>query len=206
MQISGTKLIQGVGVNDTDYKITRNETYFDEYGNKKSKQIWKCPFYSVWYSIFNRAYSGKFRCYLGCSVHEDWIYFSKFKSWMEDQDWQGKFLDKDLLVPGNKTYGPNTCVFVSRAVNNFLTDRKSLRGDYPLGVYYHKQCGKYVASCNNLFGESIHLGIFDDIEEAHRTYKFYKYEKAIELASMQDNTIVSKALISRYNPYNREII
>lgn len=50
----------------------------------------------------------------GCSVCEEWLTFSNFKRWMEQQDYEGKALDKDLLVSQNKTYSSETCVFVPR--------------------------------------------------------------------------------------------
>ena len=61
--------------------------------------------------------------YKGCSVCEEWLTFSNFKSWMEQQDWEGKQLDKDLLVYKNKIYSPETCVFVSSVINSFFVEK-----------------------------------------------------------------------------------
>jgi len=36
---------------------------------------------------------------------------------MERQDWEGKHLDKDILIPGNKIYSPDRCIFVSSLIN-----------------------------------------------------------------------------------------
>ena len=55
-----------------------------------------------------------------------------FKDWMENQDWEGNQLDKDLLFEGNKVYGPKTCVFVTRMVNNFTLDSGAARENYRL--------------------------------------------------------------------------
>ena len=50
---------------------------------------------------------------------------------MEQQDYDGKHLDKDLLVCNNKVYSPETCVFVPREINQFLTKSNNSRGKYP---------------------------------------------------------------------------
>ena len=68
---------------------------------------------------------------------------------MEKQDWEGKFIDKDLLFPGNKVYGPDTCVFVTRQLNNLFTDHGG-RGPHKQGVYKHGQSKRYV---KRTFGE-----------------------------------------------------
>lgn len=106
-------LICGFGVNDADY-----------YTQTKSPR-WRCPYYQTWHSMLNRCYNEKHLrrqpAYLGCSVCGEWHKFSVFKAWMIKQDWEGKELDKDLLVQGNKVYGPETCVFVSGLVNKFIT-------------------------------------------------------------------------------------
>lgn len=91
------------------------------------------------------------RCYLKSNelnyadkfVTEEWRIASNFKSWMEQQDWEGKELDKDLLVYKNKVYSPETCVFVSKEVNNFLIKSSRNRGLYPIGVSYDKTREKF---------------------------------------------------------------
>lgn len=40
-----------------------------------------------------------------------------FRDWALAQDWEGNQLDKDILVSGNKVYGPETCCFVPRYLN-----------------------------------------------------------------------------------------
>ncbi len=105
-----SKLVYGVGVNDADYKVQKFKTE-----NGKKIQLWICPFYSKWKEMLRRCYSIQEKerspCYTQASTVEHWHIFSNFKSWMETQDWEGKQLDKDLLVKDNKTYGPDTCLF-----------------------------------------------------------------------------------------------
>ncbi|WCO82202.1 hypothetical protein vBPpSSYP_220 [Pseudomonas phage vB_PpS_SYP] len=119
-----------------------------------------------------------------------------FREWMMQQDWENKDLDKDLLLPGNKVYGPDTCVFVDKATNYFLTDSKAIRGEYPIGVTKgHKD--KYYAYIKEN-GERKHLGTFDSPEEAHEAWYSRKRELAIALSLTQTDRRVADALLLRF--------
>lgn len=147
---------------------------------------------------YSRKILEKHPTYNRCRVALEWKSFSNFKLWMEKQDWQGKFLDKDLL--SGDIYSPNTCLFVTRQVNNFMTEVKSSRGEYPTGVSFHKRDLKYQASCNDN-GKSIFLGYFDDVATAKNEYDRCKSELAIRLAGKQTDNKVAEALIIRYNQH-----
>jgi len=99
-----------------------------------------CPYYACWNNMLVRCYSRSYLqrhpTYEGCSVEESWLTFSNFKAWMKQQDWKGKFLDKDILVLGNKVYSKDTCLFVSTAINNLLTDCRKSKGSCSLGVSF----------------------------------------------------------------------
>ena len=200
------KLTLGVGVNDADYVVKVSQELGIVDGKRKKKLLWVCPFYMRWRNMLQRCYSEDYHkktpTYKGCSVCEEWKYFSKFKAWMETQDWQGKELDKDLLFPKNKLYSPNTCVFVDRIVNSFLVERDASRGEFPIGVYWSKWHNKYMARCQNPFtGKYEYLGVFIDPEEAHQAWLKRKQELAQNLASMQTDTRIALALINRYTDY-----
>lgn len=185
------KLVHGIGINDSDYKVQPTLNGVKVY----------CPYYTTWVGILQRSYSEKFksRCptYQGCSVVPEWHKFTTFRSWMLTQDWEGKQLDKDLLVEGNKVYGPDTCIFVSKQVNMFITTKPS-RGKLPVGVRLEKTTGRYAAQCHELSKGVRHLGQFDCPNEAHKVYMLYKQKQAEELASMQTDNRVSNAILSRY--------
>jgi len=120
------KLVCGIGVNDADYAV------HPWVGNKR---VW-CPYYKQWSSIINGNYSKKaIKLKTNCIVVKEWHYFMCFRKWMKIQDWKGKSLDKDIIVPGNKVYGPEVCAFVPQAVNNIFLDRK--KRELPMGVYYN---------------------------------------------------------------------
>lgn len=185
-----TTLIYGVAINDADYRVIHTNT--------EGKQV-KCPIYAKWMSMLTRVYDSKIHLkrptYAGCSVHPDWLLFSNFRQWMLQHNWEGKHLDKDLLVPGNKEYGPNTCLFVSDALNNLLTLRQRNRGDFPLGVSITTINGYpyYVASCS-FYGKQKRLGYFKTPEEASACYIKAKNSYIQELAAEEPDKRVADAL------------
>lgn len=200
------KLVYGVGINDANYVVVKYETISYVEGKRKRKLIWICPYYRAWGNMLKRCYSTKYQdkkpTYKDCSVSEWWLRFSNFKSWMECQDWEGKQLDKDLLFEGNKVYSVDTCVFVTPLVNSFTTDRSNSRGEWLIGVYWNKEKNKFMSSCRNPFtkkGEN--LGYFTCEREAHKAWLKRKLELACELAAIQTDERIAKALIERYTNY-----
>lgn len=187
------KLIYGFGINDADYPVDPRPG-----GIERDP----CKFYVRWHSMIQRCYSetyqNKYPTYKGCSVCPEWKYFSKFKAWMETQDWQDKELDKDLLVKGNKVYSPETCVFISPTLNYFLNDQKSSRGDLPLGVTKVTcKAVRYQARCNYI-GKTIYLGSYDTAEEAHLAWLVKKAEFANLFAEKETDQRIINALLTRY--------
>ena len=133
--------------------------------------------------MLKRCYSNKYLesnpTYIGTSVCSEWLYATAFKKWMDKQDWQGKCLDKDIIVPKSKLYSPDTCAFVLKATNSFVTASDAIRGDYPVGVNLCKRTGKYLAQCGNPFtGKREHLGYFSTQEDAHEAWRKRKHELA----------------------------
>lgn len=198
------RVIFGIGVNDATYKTTTTETF-----EGKRKRTWICPYYNVWRGMIRRCYyeqgRAKTESYLNTVVCEDWLLFSQFKDWMEQQSWEGKQLDKDLLVRGNKVYSPETCVFISKGLNLFLTERQKSRGDYLIGCHFENKIGKFKAVCSNPYkGKQETLGFFTSETEAHEAWLERKLQLAKLLAAEQDNQRVAKALIDRYENYLME--
>lgn len=201
------KLVFGVGINDADYVVKVWESFGYVNGKRKQKLVWICPYYRVWSGMLARCYSVKFQerqpTYKGCSVSEEWLTFSNFKSWMEVQDFEGKQLDKDLLFVGNKVYSSESCVFVTKVVNSFTTDRGAARGEWPVGVSWSKERGKFASNCRNPFTKKQeNLGYFNCPNEAHQAWLKRKLDLAHLLASEQTDPRVAKALIERYTNYN----
>jgi hypothetical protein len=125
---------------------------------------------------------------------------------MERQDWKGKDLDKDLLVPGNKIYSPDLCVMILPNLNKFLTDRKAKRGDSPLGASFHKSSGKFQANCYDPFsGRQVYLGLFSDSDSAHLAWKAKKHELACRYADTVSDPKIASALRLRYAPKSDQL-
>ncbi|PCJ39003.1 MAG: AP2 domain-containing protein [SAR86 cluster bacterium] len=182
------KLIYGIGVNDSDYVtriIIRGKSY-------------TCPFYSIWKAMIKRSYSIKYQeknpSYKGCSVYQVWLLFSNFKIWMETQDWKGKDLDKDILVPGNKIYSPDLCVFVTHALNNLIVTNKLVRGGYPIGVCFIKAKKKFNARVK-INEKRVHLGYFNTEESASKAYNIAKHDHVARIANKQKDERVKKGLL-----------
>ncbi len=198
------RLVCGVGTNDADYVTQKNETIGYVDGKLKLKQVWVCPYYRAWRNMLERCYSAKMQnrypTYIGCTVSGEWHTFSNFKAWMEKQDFEGKHLDKDLLFEGNKVYSAETCVFVTGSVNNFTIDSGAARGEWQTGVDWYKPSEKFRARCCNPFTKKKdHLGYFTCEQEAHEAWLKRKLELAHELAAIQTDPRVAKALIDRYS-------
>ena len=198
------KLVCGVGINDLPYRTQVWEWVTENGGKKIRKLVFLCPYYEAWRSMLKRCYSKKSLernpSYNGTSVCREWLSATAFKAWMEQQDWQGKSLDKDIIVPGNKLYSPETCAFVLKATNSFVTASDASRGDYPIGVYLCKPTGKYQAQCRNPFTrEQEYLGYFSTPEEAHECWRKRKHELAQLVADTESDVRVVEALRKCYS-------
>ena len=198
------KLVHGVGVNDLGYRTQVKEWVTKNGGKRIQKSVFTCKYYAAWTSMLKRCYSKKFLesrpSYIGTSVCSEWLYATAFRKWMEQQDWNGKCLDKDIIVPGSKLYSPETCAFVLKATNLFVTARDACRGDYPVGVSLCKPTGRYLARCKNPFtGKKEHLGYFSTPEEAHEAWRKRKHELAQLVAATESDTRVVEALKKRYS-------
>lgn len=180
--------VQGVGMNDADYVVRPIIA---------GKRI-MCPIYQKWESMLKRCYSTKYQekhpTYVGCSVVDEWLVFSNFRSWMITKDWEGKALDKDLLVEGNKVYGPDTCTFICRELNNLFNDRAAARGDLPLGV--HKNGSNYRVQISES-GKQLSLGVFTTPEEAHLAWRKAKAGIILISRELTDDIRVKESLTSK---------
>lgn len=169
----------GFGINDSSY-ITSMQI---------SGKTVHCPFYRAWHDMVNRCYSSKVKdrqpAYIGCSVINEWLIFSNFKKWMIKQDWKGKQLDKDIIIPGNKVYGPNACIFVSGGINKLLTNNASRRGGLQLGVCAHKDKGKFRAQCR-VDSKTKHIGIFSTSLDAEAAYLEFKSDLIRKIAGEEE--------------------
>jgi hypothetical protein len=138
--------------------------------------------YQVWYSIFRRCFDPKYQteAYAKTSVEPIWHSFQNFAEWFNENYIDGWELDKDILVKGNKVYGPDTCCFVPKEVNNLMITSPSKRGIYPIGVSYCNTYKQFVSSCQTTLGQQ--KKYFPNSELAFEYYKLLRENYIIEIA------------------------
>lgn len=194
------KLIVGGGI----YEKGRHEAW-DAKSKRNTKE------YETWYGFLKRCSAaiqatGKFKSYVGCSVHPDFIKFQDFAEWCQHQIGFGNdgwALDKDILVRGNKVYGPDTCVFVPSELNSLLTHVQSTKGDLPTGVSIKPiRVPKYKTDYDKtpvykaqimISGAVTFLGYFDTPEAAEAVYKVAKTKEIRRRAELVKDQIDPRA-------------
>lgn len=164
-------LIAGWGVNDSTGDVKNN------------------PHYQKWDSMLRRCYKPCSQnvsiIYEVCTVDERWKHFSEFEKWSKLNYVEGYQLDKDLLVAGNKVYGPDFCRYVPAFVNSSVVTHDRGRGECPLGVSKMKPCKRSTNGRKKPFivkltddGITRNFGYFSDPLEGH---KIWQIEKAKQL-------------------------
>lgn len=155
--------------------------------------------YQSWQDMLERCYNPKLHIksptYIGCTVHPDWHNFQNFAEWYTNHEYYGLgyHLDKDLLIEGNKMYSSDTCCLVPVALNSLLNDRSNDRGEYPQGVSWHKQRGKYFAQIS-IDGKRKHLGLFSCPVKAEKTYIKAKRDYIKEVVTEWQGVVDDKVL------------
>lgn len=97
-------LLYGVGIDDsTDSADTESWSY----------NTWKRMLESCYDENSTRSRAS----YADCTVKKCWHRFSDFRGWFDRNCIAGHQLDKDILVPGNRVYSPDTCCFVPQYIN-----------------------------------------------------------------------------------------
>ena len=172
------KLVQGVGISDLPHPVRVNGKLLKSYG--------------VWSAMLMRCYSASYQknnpTYVGCSVDKDWQLFSNFERWFLANYTEGCALDKDILFPGNKIYSAETCVFVPQKLNKLLLDAKAARGEYPIGVCFHKRDQKFQARVCTEAGRK-HLGYFATALAAHQAWQLAKSDNITAAVETNDPRI-----------------
>ena len=163
-----------------------------------------CESYLRWHDMLNRCYNEKFHerqpQYKGCTVCEEWLNYSNFKVWYDQNIIMGMSLDldKDILFKRNKEYSPSTVAFVPHLINTLFINGKKNRGDLPIGVHFDKEKNKYRAEMS-FAGSSIKLGTFDTSESAFARYKEYKEDFIKDIAEQYKDEIPDKVYQAMMN-------
>ena len=179
--------VYGAGFNDVGFQTTID-----------GKHIWQ---YKLWVSMlqrcFDEVYKQRHPTYENITCCDEWLSFANFLEWINKQvGYAGKpvgfALDKDIIVKGNQTYSPEFCSLVPQAVNNLLIDSGAARGEFPVGVCFHKATGKFQAYLN-CFGKRKYLGYYTTVEDASFAYKVAK-EAHIKIVATQYKDVLKPAV------------
>lgn len=187
------KLVYGVGINDVMIPyftgtrtwrtwsgiIRRTDNRDPKWINKQNKQS-----------------------YVDCTLDPRWYKLSVFKEWIEQwDDFENKEVDKDILIPGNKIYGPDTCLMVRPIVNAWF--KPTIKGDLPRGVCWNsswrrgKSPNPYRTQITPIGGKRTSLGCYDTVEEASAVFEKSRKEQIQILIETETDLKVKNAMIER---------
>ena len=154
--------------------------------------------YRRWVAMLHRCYgnfSKKHPTYSVCSVCEEWLVFSNFEKWFNENYKDGYELDKDLLSgKENKVYSPETCCFLPQRINKLILTNKGRRSNI---IGSSKKGDKWESFISALDEDGkkkrIHLGYFNSPQEAFAAYKLAKESYVKEVAQKYyDNGDITK--------------
>ena len=163
--------------------------------------------YNSWSNMINRCYNpyvlNKRPTYIDCYVESDLHCFQNFGDWFDENYYEvpneKMHLDKDILCKGNKIYSKDTMIFVPEKINSLFTKDNKTRGEYPIGVTYHKKNNnlRVICSITNENGETElkHLGCFP-LNRPFQAFTCYKNFKENYIKQVADK-YYSKGLIPK---------
>ena len=144
--------------------------------------------YKIWHSMLQRCYSDnvktreRSKTYGDVAVCQEWLTYTNFLVWFENNYKEGSYLDKDLTIIGSKEYSPETCSFVTNLINCLLWRTTSNKGEWPIGVHKDVKSGKFVAQLSVKGLKRKWLGYHNTPEEAFIAYKEAKENLIREVA------------------------
>ena len=167
--------------------------------------------YDIWRGMLMRCYDEKVHnrepLYKGCSVCDEWLNYSNFKKWYEDNYYivnnEKMHLDKDILHKGNKVYSSENCIIVPERINELFVKNNKRRGEFPLGVYFNKPENKFISTCRiidiNGVSKKKHIGYHNTPEDAfYLGYKPFKENYIKQVAEKYKEFIPNKLYDALY--------
>lgn len=184
-----------------------------KFNHKNSKKE-----YEYWKYIIRRCYDPYFInehiTYKDCFIEEYLLNFQNFIEWFKinyfEIEKETMEIDKDILKKGNKIYDREHMIFVPKRINSLFVKCDKSRGEYPIGVSWHKSTNKFIARCNildeNNKNKRIHLGIYNTQEEAFKVYKNFKENYIKQVADeYYSKGLIPKKLYDAMYKYEVEI-
>ena len=166
--------------------------------------------YRYWCSMLERGFSEEFKknfpTYKDVIVNSECCCFQDFGEWFDNNyyeiEGETMCLDKDILIKGNKEYSFDRMIFVPHRINSLFTKSDIARGDYPIGVGYKKETGRYQAYCSVLIDDKKklkHIGYYDTPEQAFQAYKQFKEAYIKQVADEYKDNIPQRLYDAMYN-------
>lgn len=151
--------------------------------------------YKHWTHMIQRCYveAEEFKNYADVWVKPEWHNFQNFTNWalMQvgfDKNWQ---IDKDILVQGNKEYGPDVCCFVPARINSLVIKSN------PEGKATDR-FGTTYFSIRGADGVRINKG-FKDRNEGKAWYKIEREKIIKNVADQYKNVLDSRVYEALYS-------
>lgn len=181
---------------DDDYKYRYYTTYINfthgKLTNPYDKSIYGVGFigngnydshhisYPVWFNMIKRCYkeqkSYDDESYNDCVVDAEWHNFQNFAKWYEENMYvcnEKLVIDKDIKTHGNRIYTKENCMLLPERINLLFIKEKARRSNLPIGVYFQKEKGNYVAMCS-VDRKTKYIGSYSNPQIAFNHYKEFK--------------------------------
>jgi hypothetical protein len=169
-------MVYGVGVSNTNARI-----------NGVMRQD-----YRMWSAILERCYSPKSHIrkptYKNSTVCNEWLDFSEFKKWFDQNYVAGFQIDADLFRDGSRVYSPSTCCMIPAKINMALQKMHSHNTSGYAGVQYSKNKKKWVALIK-INGLVKRLGTFDNAIDASNAYNDAHCNRLCDMAEAHKHEI-----------------
>lgn len=170
--------------------------------------------YKKWAGMLERCYDDEFKkkypSYEDVSCCKEWLYYSNFKKWHDDNYYtvgdEVMCLDKDILSHNleltSKIYSPKTCLYVPQRINSLFIKSYKYKGNLPIGVVLNGN--KYDAQISILDNRKRLYGFNSPEEAFYKGYKPYKEHLIKEVADTYKDKI-PKILYDALYRYEVEI-
>lgn len=149
--------------------------------------------FAIWSGMIRRCYSGeskKFPTYIGCTVCNEWHNYMNFKKWYDENYWEvdgdSMCLDKDIFIKGNKIYSPKTCMIVPSRINVLFIKSNKARGEFPIGVSYHKSKDVFDSYYHTIENGKGRLKFIKSFKNPIDAFYAYKEEKEKYIKQVAD--------------------
>ena len=156
--------------------------------------------YITWKHLLERCFSGKYHerypTAKAFSIEEEWLTFSNFKDWMEQQNWNKNYINKNIIYKNCKHYSKDTCLFVPKHLNTLFTFPDTKSKDLPIGVHHSKDKKWYISRITK-FGKTYTIGRYKTVNLALKEYNKEKIKYIEELIQ----TIYDRKVINALHNY-----